>query len=386
MKVIVKNARIVNPLSETYGSIEIENGIVRAVGQVDDSDAGEMGIDAEGRLALPGFIDVHIQGAGGSDVLDAEADALNRISRVCTRFGVTGFLATTIYRPNGENKHIPNVAECAKKDVEGAQILGIHIEGPFISKERRGMIHPSAVADPSISLFEKILEESQGELRMMTIAPELCGASSIIDRMLANRIIPSFGHSSANYEQALDAFKMGVSHVTHLFNAMQPMHHRSPGPIPAILESTHVTAQIISDGIHIHPAMIRLVANNLNEERCMTITDGVRALGLPDGVYEYDEREFTASGGVARYYDGTLVGTTLGMNELGKRFLNFTGWGLKALVRITSWNPAKLLGLEKSKGTIETGKDGDIVILNNDLSVWMTLVKGRVVYNQSGGR
>jgi len=383
MKILLRDVRIVNPQSESRGDVVIEDGKIKGCSDAGGRRAADIRIDGEGRIAMPGFIDVHIQGAGGADVLDAHPRALRDIARECATHGVTGFLATTIYRPNGDNEHIANVVECSRGDLEAAQLLGIHIEGPFISAQRRGMINPSYIAVPSIGLFDQILNECKGQLRMMTIAPELPGAGPVIERMLSNQVIPSLGHSSANYEQTLDALRWGVSHVTHLYNTMPPMHHRSPGPIPAILMSSHVTAQIISDGIHIHPAMIRLTAHNLGEDRCVLITDGMRALGLPDGEYEYDGRTFTSSGGAARYVDGTLVGTTLGMNELGKRFLDFTGWGLTALAKAASMNPARLLRLDRSKGSIEAGKDGDVVIMNPDLTVWMTIVKGRIVYDQS---
>lgn len=381
--IVLRNALIVNPDSETYGDIEIEDGIITRIGQLTDINHDAMIVDVGGRATLPGFIDVHIQGAGGSDVLDADPAALNIISRACAKFGVTGFLATTIYRPKSENRHISNVIKSSRKNITGASMLGIHLEGPFISMEKRRMIHESAVTNPSIELVEEIIQESGGMLRMMTIAPELPGADRIISRLLASSVVPSFGHSSATYEKSIEAFEMGVSHVTHLFNAMESMHHRCPGPIPAIFKSKKVTAQIIPDGIHIHPAMIRLAAENLGEDRCVLITDAVRSLGLPDGEYEYDGRKFIASGGVARYIDGTLIGTTLGMNELGTRFLTFTGWGMRALAKATSWNPARVLGMHELKGSIEVGKHGDLVVLNPDFEVWLTIVMGNIVYSRS---
>lgn len=381
--IVLRNALIINPHSETYGDIEIEDGIIRRIGHLSDINHDATVVDVGGRATMPGFIDVHVQGAGGSDVLDADPAALNTISRACAKFGVTGLLATTIYRPEKENRHISNVVEFSR-NMAGARILGIHLEGPFISIEQRRMIHESAVTTPSIELVRHIIQECGGMLRMMTIAPELPGADKIINYLSASSIVPSFGHSSATYEKSIEAFEMGVGHVTHLFNAMEPMHHRSPGPIPAVFESKTVTVQIISDGIHVHPAMVRLAADNLGEDRCVLITDAVRSLGLPDGEYEYDGRKFIASGGVARYIDGTLIGTTLGMNELGRRFLTFTGWGLKALAKATSWNPARLLGMHKLKGSIEVGKHGDLVVLNPDFEVWLTIVMGDIVYSGTG--
>jgi len=384
MRTVIKNAHVVNPSSEFDGDIVIEGRLIKDVGPTCEPSPSDTVIEVQGNMALPGFIDVHIQGGGGSDVLDGRPEAVNNVSRTCAKFGVTGFLATTVYRVGDDNGHLGNLVSCSRERLGGAKLLGIHIEGPFVSREKIGMISPSSVTDPSIELFDQILKECGGQLRMMTIAPELDGAWPIVERMLAAGVIPSFGHSSASYEQALYAFKGGVSHVTHAFNAMPSMHHRSPGPIPAILESPNVTAQIISDGVHIHPAMVRLLASSLGQERCVIITDGVSPLGLPDGEYEYDGRKMTVSEGVARYFNCTLIGTALGLSELGRRFLSFTGWDIKALAKVASWNPARVLGIEERKGSIEAGKDADIVILDPDLTVQTTLVEGRVAFAKSG--
>jgi len=373
---LVKNARIVNPWGETFGDVLIERGKIRRVGKSIYGYAEGGSIDLEGDYLFPGFIDVHIQGAGGADVLDEDEEAVGTISEACAKCGVTGFLATTIYKPGLENKHLETALKGASKGLNGARFLGFHLEGPFISRERRGMIQESSICKPSVKVLSEIMGKCKGWLKMMTLAPELEGVEDVIRLLLENRVIVSFGHSSADYEQTLKAIKMGVKHVTHFFNTMPPIHHRAPGPVLAIFESKDVTVQIISDGVHIHPSMVRFATRILGEDRIILITDGVRSTGLPDGKYVYDGVEFTSSNGTARYVDGTLIGTSAGMNELARRFVEFTGAPLTSVAKVASYNPAKLLGFEESKGSIEEGKDADMVVIGEGFRVRMTIIGG----------
>ncbi len=379
MSLVICNAVICNPNRQFKGDILIEDGVITKVGCIDEE--GDITLDASGRLVFPGFIDLHIQGAGGADVLDAKPEALRIISKTCVKFGVTSFLATTVYRPRKSNKHLSSAVKAHKQGLEGAKFLGFHLEGPFISPEKKGMIRSISICKPSLDIFENIIEDTQGFLRMMTIAPELEGSIEIIERLVKHSIIASFGHSSASYEETLRGFEAGISHVTHLFNAMNPIHHRSPGPLLAIFESENVTAQIISDGVHIVPPVIKFAVSVMGINRLVLITDGVRALGLPEGKYVYDGQEFISHKGTARYLDGTLIGTTLGINNLAERFLKFTGLSLCSISRVASLNPAMILGLSGKKGRIEPGMDADITILNRDFTVWKTIVEGRIVFD-----
>ncbi|UCG59932.1 MAG: N-acetylglucosamine-6-phosphate deacetylase [Phycisphaerales bacterium] len=363
-------------------SILIEEGTIAAIGPAAEAVHCDETLDAGGRMIAPGFIDVHIQGAGGADVLDATPEALATISRTCARFGTTGFLATTVYVPGKENRHLTVAAETVGRDLGGATLLGIHIEGPFISAQKRGMIQPNCVCPPSAECFAEIQDVCDGRLKMMTIAPELPGSVQLIESLVESNVVAAFGHSNATYEQTLDGFEAGVSHVTHLFNAMPSLHHRSPGPLAAIFESEYVTAQLIADGVHIHPAVVRLAFERLGADRVVPITDGMQALGLPDGEYIYNGLEYESREGTARYKDGTLIGTALGLSRLLDRLMTFAGCPLEVAIRAASQNPAKVLGLEKRKGTIETGKDADLVLLDEDCSVYATLVAGKIVYQK----
>ena len=380
---LITNCRLFDAVDDKQTtSILIEDGTITQVGQVKpSSDCGDV-LDAQGRIIAPGFIDVHIQGAGGADVLDATEEALKAISQTCARFGTTGFLATTVFKPNQKNEHLALAAESVNQDLGGANLLGIHLEGPFISPEKKGMILPGCICPPSLQTLDEIFAITGGRLKIMTISPESQESLQIIRRLVDSNVIASFAHSGATYEQTLAGFDAGISHVTHTFNAMSPIHHRSPGPLIAIFETEHVTAQIIADGVHIHPAVLRFAFETLGPNGVIPITDGMQAMGLPDGKYIYNGVEYESKDGTARYEDGTLIGTALGLSQLLKKLMNFTGCGLDVAIRAATWNPAKLLGLEDKKGSIAPGKDADLVLLDSDCDVHTTIVGGKIVFQK----
>lgn len=382
-KLLVTNCRLFDGADdEQTTSILIEDGTIAQVGRIRSPADCDSTLDARGRIIAPGFIDIHIQGAGGGDVLDATGEALKAISQTCARFGTTSFLATTVFKPNQKNQHLTLAAQYAGQVLGGANMVGIHLEGPFISLKKKGMILPECICPPSLSILDEILEKTAGHLKMMTIAPELPDSLQIIRRLVDLNITASFAHSDATYEQSLAGFKAGISHVTHLFNAMPPLHHRSPGPLAAIFQSKQITAQIISDGVHIHPSVLRFAFEVLGANRIIPITDGMQALGLPDGKYIYNGVEYESRDGTARYKDGTLIGTALGLNQLLKKFMVFTDCPLDVAIKTATQNPAKLLGIEDRKGFIAPGKDADLILLDSDWEVHTTIVAGRIVYQK----
>lgn len=382
-KLLITNCRLFDAADNSPATtILIEDGIISRVGQIDSSIRCDNVLDARGRTIAPGFIDVHIQGAGGSDILDATPEALKTISQTCAHFGTTSFLATTVFNPNQENKHLAVVAKHVGHDLGGANLLGVHLEGPFISPQKKGMILPECICASSLQLLEKIQDVTNGHLKMMTIAPELPGNLEVVQRLVDCDIVASFGHSNATYEETLAGFDAGISHVTHLFNAMPPLHHRSPGPLLAIFQRKNISAQIIADGVHIHPSVLRFAFELLGPERVVPITDGMQALGLADGRYFYNGIEYEAKDGTARYKDGTLIGTALGLSQLLARFITFTGCPPDVAIRTVTENPARLLGIEKRKGSIGPGKDADLVLLEHDYSVYATVIAGKVVYQK----
>jgi len=380
---LITNCRLFDATEDKQTtSVLIENGVIAQIGQIEPIAACDDTLDARGRIIAPGFIDVHIQGAGGADILDATPQALEAISRTCARFGVTGFLATTVFKPEQDNRHLALAAEYVGRDLGGANLLGIHLEGPFISLEKRGMIQPGCICPPSESILDQIRKITDGHLSMMTIAPELPESLGIISSLVNSDVIASFGHSNAAYEQTLDGFDAGISHVTHLFNAMPSIHHRSPGPLVAIFQSEQITAQVITDGVHIHPAVLKFAFEKLGPDRTIPITDGMQAIGLGDGMFVYNGIEYESKAGAARYKDGTLIGTAIGLSQILERLVEFTDCPLDVAIRMVTQNTAGLLRLANKKGSIAVGKDADLILLDDNLSVQTTFVAGKIVFQK----
>jgi N-acetylglucosamine-6-phosphate deacetylase len=273
--------------------------------------------------------------------------------------------------------------EWMNRDLGGAHLLGIHLEGPFINSKRKGGLDPRSIYPSSPAELEKIYEAAGSSLKIMTIAPELPGNLDVIRLLNQHGTIPSFAHSDATYDETKEGFKAGIRHVTHIFNAMPSLHHRNPGPITAIFEHPWITAQIISDGNHLHPAIINLIYKNIGAQRSICITDGVQGMGLPDGLYLYNGKEYESKEGAARYLDGTLIGTTMSLSKIALKYKNFTGCSFAEALDTVTIVPAKLLGIDNYKGSIAKGKDADLVILNDDFTVASTIVSGKVVYQKS---
>lgn len=382
---LISNCRLYDSVQkDADGWVLVKDGTIEQLGRGQTGPKAESALDAGGRLLAPGFIDVHIQGAGGADVLDATPEALATIAKTCARYGVTSYLATTVYKPDQDNRHLEVASECIGHDLGGARLLGTHLEGPFISPKKRGMIQPNCLTNPSPSALDAILSKTDDGLAMMTVAPELSGGLDLVRALVDHGIVASLGHTSATYEETLEGFDAGISHVTHLFNAMPSLHHRNPGPLGAIFERPDVTVQVIADGVHIHPSVLRLAYAGLGPDRFVSITDGMQALGLPDGHYTYNGIPYEARDGAARYKDGTLIGTALGLNRILARLVEFTGCSTATAIRTVTENAAAVLGIDKKTGSIAVGYDADLVVLEEDLSVHATVVAGRVVYQNSG--
>ena len=360
--------------------IAVVGGKINEIGRIDDPQNFDRIVDAEGKIVAPGFIDVHIQGAGGADVLDGTPEALQTMSQTLARLGVTGFLATTVMKPETKNHHLSVLAENWQSDLGGAHILGLHLEGPFINPVKKGGISPTAIYASSPAAFREVLEITQNSLKMMTIAPELDGNLAIIRQLCERDVVPAFAHSNATYEQAQKGFEAGIRHVTHIFNAMPPLHHREPGPLMAILESDSITVQIISDGVHLHPRIVNFLYRNLGPRRCVCITDGIQAMGLPEGRFIYNGRAYESKDGAARYDDGTLIGSAISVAEAARRFRRFTGCSLREAIETVTLNPARVLGIDHRKGSLETGKDADLVLMDEQFRVSRTIIGGKIVH------
>jgi N-acetylglucosamine-6-phosphate deacetylase len=379
--IYIANATLITP-HETIkgGEMLIAGGTILAVAQkgVIQKPKKARIIDAKGRLVVPGFIDVHVQGAGGADVLDGTKRAIKTIARALAKEGTTSFLATTVITDK-RSAHLGVIDEVMKEGTGGAEVLGIHLEGPYINPLRRGMIRAENIRKASIKDLRHIMKCCKHRLAMMTVAPEVQGVATLIPELTRRGIVASFGHSDATYVQTRRGLKKGITHVTHICNAMPSLHHRAPGPLAAIAEHEQCTIQLIADGIHIHPSVVRLLIKAVGMQRIVLITDAMSATGLKDGNYTYNELTYTARQGAARYTDGTLIGTALTLRQMVARLRKHGGVSLREAIAAATLNPARTLGIEHRKGSLMAGKDADVVIMDRRLKVYNVLIGGKIV-------
>lgn len=341
-----------------------------------DSDTIDM-LDAKGAYVSAGFIDIHIHGSGGVDVMDATPQALETLSNILLQTGTTSFLATTMtMSTEAIDTALHNVQKNAPH-VTGAQILGVHLEGPFINPSKHGAQDKDYIQKANFKLIENYVDV----VKMITLAPEVEGSEGFVKQLSQNypHIILSAGHSEATYEEAKRSFTWGVSHVTHLFNAMPPYHHREPGLVGAVFGS-EVTCDIIADLVHTHPSTLDFV-QKIKKERLILITDAMRAGCMKCGSYDLGGRAVKVSEGKAVLEDGTLAGSILKMNEALKNMQKHTAMELVEIVQTVTKIPAQKLGIKK--GSLRKEYDADIVIFDEDFSIITTIVKGEVKYQCS---
>ena len=333
-------------------------------------------IDAKHAYVSAGFIDLHIHGSGGVDVMDASPEALEALSVTLLKTGTTSFLATTMTMSSEAiDKALKNI-QLYGSEVSGATILGIHLEGPFINPEKHGAQDKNYIQSPNMSLIEPYMQE----IKMITLAPEVSGAERFIKyiKEAYPHIILSIGHSDASYEKSKESFAWGVSHATHLFNAMNPYHHRKPGIVGAVFEGD-VTCDIIPDLIHTHPSTLELV-HRMKREKLIFITDAMRAGCMKCGDYDLGGRSVKVSEGKAVLEDGTLAGSVLKMNDALFNMTQQTSMGVVDVVNAVTTLPAEKLGVKK--GVLKEGYDADIVFFDENFSIVLTIIKGKVKYRR----
>lgn len=336
------------------------------------------GIDCTGKVILPGFVDIHIHGCCGADCTDGNSDSVLKMSEYAAKCGITSFCPTTMTVPVDEIKNSFQYIRNACGKEKGAYIQGINMEGPFISPAKKGAQDEKNILLPDIELLEELNEISA--VKLVDIAPEMNGASEFIGevkRKYKNMTV-SAAHTQATYEQAMTAFGLGVTHCTHLFNAMTQFLSRAPGLVGAAFDSDSVTAELICDGIHIAPAALRTAFKMLGKDRSIVISDSTMASGLPDGDYTLGGQKVIKKDAV-RLPDGTLAGSATNLFEEFKNILSF-GIPLEQAIRSLTVNPARVIGADSSTGSIEVGKSADFVILNESFSdIFATVVKGKRV-------
>lgn len=381
MMKVIKNGRIYYQGSFREGYCLIYDEQIKKVCQEADwsIDANDEIIDAKGAYVVPGFVDLHIHGFLGCDVCDATKEALETIGVGILANGVTSYLATTMTLPKSDiKKALDNIREGMKVESRGARLLGAHLEGPFINPTYKGAQKEEAIQKPD----DELLNSYKDVIKVVTLAPELDGALALIDKF-KDEIIFNIGHSGADYACAMNAFASGVKGVTHLFNAMTGLHHREPGIVGAALNS-EAYVELIADNIHVHPKLYDFVLKSKGLDKVLLVTDCNQGGGLDEGEYKLGGQSFTIHEGACRLKDGTLAGSVLRLNDGLKHIYDETHYSLDELLPLVTQNQSRLLGLHLGSdcriGFFEVGFEADIVLLDEELKVLKTIVKGKVGY------
>jgi N-acetylglucosamine-6-phosphate deacetylase len=336
-------------------------------------------------IIAPGYVDLHIHGSAGFDVMDDSAEALPAIEQLLARHGVTSYFPTTVTAPMDTTlRALERLADAIEEreqsnnnNKEGhvrAFPLGIHLEGPFISHLRRGVHPPENLLAPTLPLFERLWQAARGRIRMMTIAPELEGAPEVIAEAARRGVCVSMGHSDADFAATGRGIAAGVRHATHTFNGMRPLDHRSPGILGAVLTDNHISADVIADGVHLDPAIVKLFADAKGPEQTVLITDATSATGMPNGRYHLGSFEVDVRDGKCTI-DGKLAGSVLTMDRAVRNLARFAEWELPLAVAAASRNPARAARIA-NKGVLAAGADADFVVLNSEGEVLRTFVAG----------
>jgi len=387
-RIIIMNGTIITPFHLVNGKVIIvEKGRIKEIVNKEELSTatltGAEVIEGKDKYIVPGYIDIHVHGGGGSDVMDGDYEAINQIAISHSHFGTTSFLPTTMTTSKDKIiRSLRSICGAVKKGTAGAEILGIHMEGPYINPEKKGAQKEDEVKKISIEDFLKFNQASGNLIRLVTIAPEIPGALNFIEYLDKQEIITSVGHSNATYAQVQAGIQAGLSHVSHTFNAMRGLHHREPGVVGAALISPELAVEVIADGIHIHPIVLKILTKIKESEKVVLITDAMRAAGLKEGTYDLGGQEVIVTKGQARLKDGTLAGSVLTMDKAVRTMVNKIGIQLPKAIQMASYNPAKSIGIDDKKGSLEPGKDADIVILNKNLETELTIVTGKIVYRR----
>ncbi len=360
----------------------MEDGTIAYVGP-ERSYGGEV-LDDKDYLVCPGFIDIHVHGGVGVDVMDSDPEALRRLSAYLAAGGVTGFLATTHTAPLEELEAALRRVEVVQRvDVPGAQILGANVEGPFISQEKRGAQDGGYVRQVTERELDAIYRASGGTIKIMTLAPETKDALWAADWLVKRGVVAAVGHTDATYEDALRAFDRGFTHLSHFYNGMRGFHHREPGVVGAGLTDSRVTLELVADGVHVHPAALRLALLTKGSAKIALVSDSVKPAGQPDGEYNFGGRVFQVRGRSITLGDGVIAGSGIRLNDAVRIMVEEAGCTIMEAVQMASGTPAKIIGLRPRKGELVEGSDADVTVLDRSYRVVRTIVGGETVYEAS---
>jgi N-acetylglucosamine-6-phosphate deacetylase len=344
---------------------------------------GALHLDYPESVLAPGYIDLHIHGGAGHDLMEADPAALPAVEMLLARHGVTSYYPTTVTAPIDSILSALDrlgaaveAAHRASHPSDRARPLGIHLEGPFISHSRRGVHPPANLLPPTLASFERMWQASRGLIRILTIAPELPGALEVIADASHRGVCVSLGHSDARLDAAREGIAAGASHATHTFNAMRPLEHRDPGILGAALDDDRLTADIIADGIHLDPLIVDLFLRAKGLDRAVLITDAIAATGMPDGKYRLGSLEVDVAGGQC-LSQGKLAGSVLTMDRAVRNIMRFANRSLKQAVQLGTWNPARVVRQQEQRGFIAPGKAADFVVLSPAGDVRATVLNGQ---------
>lgn len=386
MKLALTGGDIITPFRHVKnGTIIIDESKIYELGKSADvkipSDCKL--IDVSGKIVSPGFVDLLVHGGGGWGFSDDSIDSIKNVSEYFIKHGSTTVLASLFAKPTDLLlKDLRRVADYIL-DNPLSNIYGIHMEGPYLNPELKGAMNESYLWKPSIESWDKMWEASRGLIKIMTIAPELPGAIEVMRKAASLGVVLSIGHSMASYEQIEIAIDNGAAHVTHIFNAMRPFHHRKPGVILGSLLRNELKIELIADKLHVHPAVMELLMKLKGANGIILVSDSIRAGGMHEGEYEFADQKVFMKEEKAYLEDGTLAGSTLTLNKAVRNMVESANARITEAIRMASLNGAKVLNIENQKGILAAGKDADIVILNDKYEVEMTILEGKIVYSKS---
>jgi len=354
------------------GKIPVAGNLTDPSGQSADA------IDASGCLVIPGLVDIHIHACAGHDFCDADTEGLAVMAGHLARQGVTSFLGTSMALGEDRLARIFQVGQAAIRTgmPDGAQLRGIHMEGPFFAVEKKGAQAAEFIIDPDVALYQRLERAADQQIRIVDVAPERPGALELV-RYAAPRTTVSIAHTVANYEQAAAAFAAGASHVTHLFNAMPPFSHRDPGVVGAASDAG-VTVELICDGVHLHPSVVRSVFKWFGSDKVVLVSDAMRACGLADGSYDLGGQTVQVAGNRATLADGTIAGSVTDLMQGVRNAVAF-GVPIEAAVRAATANPARVARIDDQVGSLEIGKKADLLVVTPELELKAVIIGGRLV-------
>ncbi len=373
---ILKNTQLVNENFDlVQADLETEGENISRIGP---GLSGGEEVDCAGCTLVPGFVDIHIHGCVGGDTCDASREKLEKMAGYLITKGVTSFCPTTMTVSHEEIcAALQNVKDCMERPVAGARVVGVNMEGPFISAKKKGAQMEEYVRNPDWRAFREYYEGCGGIVKLVDIAPECPGGEEFV-RNASQLCTVSIAHTESDFDQAKLAFSWGITHATHMYNAMSGLTHRNPGVVGAIFDTEGVRAELICDGFHIHPAVLRHTFRALGEDRTVVVSDAMRSAGEPDGVSELGGQKVYVKNGQARLEDGTIAGSTTNLHQELKNLLSF-GIPFRQAVKSVSLNPAREIREDARLGSLAPGKLADVVVLDGDCNIKMVIQGGKIV-------